>query len=67
MIEKHGPDVQTHTEAVYPRLLEGVLVEQTQELEDGEVRVELDSLEVRGHKPEEEVTAFGQESENRKK
>ena len=66
MIEKHGPYVQTHTEAVYLRLLECVLVEQTQELEDREVGVELNSLEVRGYKPEEEVTAFGQESESRK-
>lgn len=62
MIEEHPPCLQTHTEAVNARLLEGVLVEESQELEDGEERVELNTLEVGGDKPVEEVTALGQKS-----
>ncbi len=61
MIQENPPGLQTHTEAVYARLFEGVLVEQPQELQHGEERVELHALQVRGHKPVEEITALGQE------
>ena len=63
VIEEDPPGVQTHAEAVYPWLLEGVLVEETQELQDWEERVELHTLQVRRHEPVEEVAALCQKPE----
>ena len=45
---------------MYMYLFEGVLVEEREELQNGEVGVKLHPLEVRVHKPVEEVTALGQ-------
>ena len=59
MIEKHAPRVETDTEAVHPGLLECVLTEQTEELEHRKIGIVLDSLEVGGDKPVEEITALG--------
>lgn len=61
MVKEDGPGIQAHTEAVHRGLLERVLVEESEEFQDREVRVELDPLEVRRHKPEEEIAALGQE------
>lgn len=58
VVQEHPPGVQAHAEAVDARLLEGVLVEQPKELQHGEQRVELHTLQVRGHKPVKEVTAL---------
>ena len=44
-------------------LFEGVLGEESEELEDWEVRVELHPLQMRGDKPVEEITAFCKKSE----
>ena len=44
-------------------LFEGVLGEESEELEDWEVRVELHPLQVRGDKPVEEITALCKKSE----
>ncbi len=60
MVQEYAPRVQTHTEAVYTRLLECVLVKQVQELQHGEQRVKLHPLQVGGHKPVEEVGTFSQ-------
>ena len=60
MIQEDPPGLQAHAEAVDARLLECVLVEETQELQHGEERVKLHPLQVRGHEPVEEVTALGQ-------
>ena len=46
VIKEHSPGVQTHTEAVFARLFEGVLVKQAKELQDGKVRVKLNSFEM---------------------
>lgn len=62
MIQEDAPRVQTHTEAVNARLLERILVEQIQELQHRKERVKLHPLQVRRHKPVEEVGAFGEES-----
>ena len=59
MIEEHAPRVETDAKAVDPRLLEGVLAEEREKLEDGEIWVVFDTLQVRGDKPVEEVTALG--------
>ena len=44
-------------------LFEGVLGEESEELEDWEVRVELYPLQMRGDKPVEEITALCKKSE----
>ena len=61
MIQEHPPGVQTHTEAVHTGLLEGILVEQVQELQHREQWVKLHPLQVRGDKPVEEVRALSKE------
>ena len=46
-------------------LFEGVLGEESEELEDWKVRVELHPLQMRGNKPVEEITALCKKSEGR--
>ena len=48
-------------------LFEGVLGEESEELEDWEVRVELHPLQMRGDKPVEEITALGKKPEERER
>ena len=48
-------------------LFEGVLGEQSEELEDWKVRVELHPLQMRGDKPVEEITALGKKPEERER
>ena len=58
MIQKHPPGIQTDTEAIDARLLEGVLVEEAEKLEDGKERIELHSFQVRGNKPVKEIATL---------
>ena len=64
MVQEDSPGVQTHTKAVNAWLLEGILVEQIQELQHGKERIKFNSLQVRGYKPIEEVRAFSEKSSN---
>ena len=59
MIEEHAPRVETDAEAVDAWLLERVFAEEPEKLENGEIRVVLDTLEMGGDEPVEEITALG--------
>lgn len=62
VIQEHSPCVQAHTEAVDAWLLERILVEEVQELQHRKQGIKLHPLQVRRHKPVEEVGTLGQES-----
>ena len=51
----------SENEGVGCDLFEGIFVEESEELQNGEVRVELYPLQVGVHKPVEEITALPQE------